>query len=421
MILSGLVSRIGNVSVQTKVAPIDETTISNEWFIGCDEAGVGETFGSMFLGCVLISKDKLSNVQAILGRKNIRELSHSDIVNTFNAIKNNFSYKLHKYSATEIDEMSKNVLLDRGYIQLIKNYSNTPKACIIVDDYQVKSELRIFQKYLESQGHTVIIKTKADENYTACKLASLVARKARSEELEHISKTEFLIDPITGERILPATGAAANPLTEKYLVAYRKQYPHSEFPSFVRKKWQNVAQIEEKYPKKQSTLLLSCELCNNIINRIEILYSKESGTRFYCTRCFGLISVSHFRSKMQKISIVLDTSSLISRIVTKDLDSNQYFRNNIFLLPSFVYEELDTKQPDTKRGGHKEIAELNDKRDNGIIGFEEIKTDYMSPQLITDKKIISLLADKNAAILTKDANMASFASIDHFSFMVKGM
>jgi len=400
---------------------LDETAISNEWFIGCDEAGAGETFGSMFLGCVLVAKEKLSDVQAILGKKNIRELSHKEIVNVFNAVKNNISYRIHTYNASEIDEMSKNVLLDRGYIQLIKNYGSTPNACIIIDDYQVKGELRSFEKILEQQGHKIIIKTKADENYTACKLASLVARKARIEELEHLSKTEFLIDPDTRERILPGTGAASNAMTERYLISYRKRYPYSEFPSFVRKKWSNVVNVELQYPKKQSSLILTCEQCTKEINKIEILYSKESGTRFYCTNCFGLISVSHFRKIMQKISIVIDTSSLISRIISKDLNSNQYFQNNNFLLPSFVYEELDTKQPDKKKGGHNEIAELNDKKHNGIISFEEIKTDYMGHELIVDKKILALLADKNAAILTKDANMASFASIDHFAFIIKGM
>ncbi len=424
MILAGLVSKIGDSSpLQTKEtrSTIDESTIKTEWFIGCDEAGAGETFGSMFLGCALLSKDKISSVQNILGKKNIRELSHKEIINTFNAIKNNFSFRLKGYNATEIDEMSKNVLLDRGYIGLIKEYGSTPNACIIIDDYQVKGELRSFQKELEKKGHIVIIKTKADEEFTACKLASLVARKARSEELEHLSKTEFLVDPETGDRTLPATGAPSNPMTEKYLITHRKLHPFSEFPSFVRKKWSNVVEIEKKYPRKESFRILACEHCKKQINKVEIRFSKESGTRLYCTLCFGLISVSHFHNNFQKISIVIDTSSLISRIISKDLNSNQYFQKCNFLLPSFVYEELDTKQPATKQGGHNEIEELSEKRDSGIIGFEEIRTDYMDPDLITDKKIIAVLTDKNAAILTKDTNMASFASIDHFSFIVKGL
>lgn len=37
------------------------------------------------------------------------------------------------------------------------------------------------------------------------------------------------------------------------------------------------------------------------------------------------------------------------------------------------------------------------------------------------KKLLTVLDNRNAAVLTKDRNMASFAEIDHFVFFAKGM
>ena len=51
------------------------------------------------------------------------------------------------------------------------------------------------------------------------------------------------------------------------------------------------------------------------------------------------------------------------------IDSNKYFEGNTFLLPTYVYEELDKKQPDTKKGGHNEISALTDFKNKNVIGI----------------------------------------------------
>ena len=58
-----------------------------EYFIGCDEAGTGETFGSMFLACVLIDAENLKNIQQIFDIQNIKELSEYEISDKYNKIK----------------------------------------------------------------------------------------------------------------------------------------------------------------------------------------------------------------------------------------------------------------------------------------------------------------------------------------------
>jgi rRNA-processing protein FCF1 len=119
--------------------------------------------------------------------------------------------------------------------------------------------------------------------------------------------------------------------------------------------------------------------------------------------------------------IVLDTSAIISRIVTKDVNSSRYLEGNKFLLPSFVYEELDTKGPNLKKGGQKEILEMKEMKSNGLIDFDEVDTHLLAHGLTNDRKILSVLSNKNADLLTKDATMTAFGNINYFVLRVEGL
>lgn len=228
-----------------------ENELTSNYFIGCDEAGAGETFGSMFLGCAVITKENLEIISDIIRGKNIRELTSNEINYIYNEISNLFNSEIKTYSASEIDVGSKNQLLDSGYIELIsKILQGKSNVSVVIDDYGIKDELKKFLSSLESQGIEVIAINKADEQYTACKIASLIARKARIKEIENINRTNFLESQTSNESILPGSGASSNPDTARYLIEYRKKFPTLEFPSFVRKKWKNVIEIETRFPRK---------------------------------------------------------------------------------------------------------------------------------------------------------------------------
>ena len=85
-------------------------------------------------------------------------------------------------------------------------------------------------------------------------------------------------------------------------------------------------------------------------NQVELSY-QTTGTKLYCTYCSNLITATEFTGYFTHNLIAVDTSAIISRIVSKDLKSAAYFSENNILLPTFVYEELDSKQPDKKKGG----------------------------------------------------------------------
>jgi len=149
-------------------------------------------------------------------------------------------------------------------------------------------------------------------------------------------------------------------------------------------------------------------------------YDKATGTKLYCTYCSNLIPPTEFTSYFIHNLIAVDTSAIISRIVSKDLKSAAHFSENTILLPTFVYEELDSKQPDKKKGGLTEIDEIVEFASRGLIKFEKIDTHMLAHGLSNDKKILSVLDNKDCALLTKDRTMASFGKVNHLIFFVKG-
>ena len=222
-----------------------------KFFVGCDEAGAGETFGSMFLGCVIIDAENLKNLEKIFDTQNIKELNEFEILEKYNKIKKYCEIFKIKCGASEIDENSKNTLLDQKYEKLLSDaISGKEKLFVIIDDYGIKSGLKLFLENLESKGNTVVVENKADEKYLACQAASVVARKERFEEIQNINK-KFNVQNKSGKIIYPGSGNAANPQTAEYLEAFMKLHPSKDLPPFVRRKWSNVKNLlKKKYDQK---------------------------------------------------------------------------------------------------------------------------------------------------------------------------
>ena len=224
-----------------------------EYFVGCDEAGTGETFGSTFLGCVLVDAENLKNIQQIFDIKNIKELSEYEIIDKFNKIKKYCKIFIKKCEASEIDETSKNTLLDQKYSELLSGtISGKEKLCVIIDDYGIKRKLKLFLERLRSNGNTVLLENKADEKYAVCQAASVVARKERLEDVRNFNKNSGVQDE-SGKTVYPGTGNASNPQTKEYLEAFMKRYPSKELPSFVRRKWSNVKKLLQQKSNQKIT------------------------------------------------------------------------------------------------------------------------------------------------------------------------
>ena len=237
-----------NPSMTPSMAPSDVN-----YFVGCDESGAGETFGSMFLGCVVFDSKNLKKIQQIFDNPNIKELEEYEILDKYEKIKKYCEIFHKKCEASEIDNTSKNTLLDQKYEELLVDaISGKEKLCVIIDDYGILRGLKSFLDKLQSKGNTIIAENKADEKYAACQAASVIARKERLEEMQNLNE-EFKVQDESGKIIYPGSGNAGNPQTKEYLEAFMRLYPKNELPSFVRRKWSNVEKLlQEKSNQKIS-------------------------------------------------------------------------------------------------------------------------------------------------------------------------
>ncbi|HLC37355.1 MAG TPA: hypothetical protein VJJ53_01075 [Candidatus Nanoarchaeia archaeon] len=396
--------------MQSKIAVIDELKINREGFIGCDESGAGECFGSMFLGCAYIKKQELAYLKKFLGNKDIKRLDKSQVYNIFNDLEGKFSYNIKIISSNELDEHSKNVLLDKGYRELIESLPyDFSKQCIILDDYNTGIDLNTKLDELRELGSEIIVQHKADENYVCAMLASVVARRARFKHMEDLRNDNILIDPETGNKVFFESGSPSNPEVENYLKTFRKLYPHSDFPSFVRMKWKNIQELDFKYAKKRPSDIFTCPSCNGKTNTLRFYVGKRGEqSQLFCSLCNQVISPQDFQGILKKPNIVVDTSVILDRAISKDLSTSCYLRGSKILLISTLYEEVDRKRTDLKKGGQAEIKYIGDCSTTKIIEAEDVDLDFYK-NVTNDKKFLYVLKRKNAILLTKDGNMSSFA------------
>jgi len=406
-----------NINPKEPLEKKSNTIINKDILIGLDESGRGETFGSMFVCGVKIKSENLEYIKNIVNGKNIKKLNKIQIEGLSNILKGKFTYEIISVPAKEIDLYPINLLLDKKYTLIIKNLSNNPpKESIIIDDYGLGTGLKnILKKF---SGSMIIIKEDADMKYTATALASIVARKARFTEMGRLSSENIIIDPESGKKVFFQSGSPSNPETKEYLVSYRKLFPYSDFPIFVRKKWKNVQEVERRFPKKKNNICFQCDSCKNEIYKICIYFCHtDKKTKCFCSLCGNQITPKEIEGFFSRNPIVMDTSALISRIVSKDLATSNYLVNCGFIIPSVAYEEMDSKQPFKKKGGTNEIQYLRQNHKIGLINLQRFEVEDYS-DVANDKKFLRVIKAKNGIMLTQDGNLAGFSSIGNFVIYV---
>mgnify|MGYP001591355665 CR=1 FL=1 len=391
-----------------------EESIDKTYFIGFDESGAGECMGSVFLGCVSIKKEEIEYFKNILRGRDMKDLNNQQILDLYNDLKGKFDYDIHTISANFISEHNKNTSLDRGYCSLIDNLklinSQLNECCMCIDDYGAGYDLHQKLNQFISKGVKVILQSKADINYVCSALASLVARRSRIIEMDKLSKENILIDPNMGQKIKFQSGAP-NEESKIWLETYRKVYPYDDFPSFVRLKWKNVKEIDEKSPKKKLDYVFKCEYedCKKPTNLLLFIVDKHK-SEIYCPNCKNLISKKYFLESLPYLTITVDSSAIIDRTISKDLSNTGYLQNSKILLTSTLFEEIDSKQPDTKKGALNEIGYIKNSSYAGVLKFQEVDTeDYRD--VSNDKKFMFVVRRYKSIILTKDINLARFTSL----------
>jgi uncharacterized protein YacL len=115
--------------------------------------------------------------------------------------------------------------------------------------------------------------------------------------------------------------------------------------------------------------------------------------------------------------LIIDTSTIISGMISKDLNTSGFLKGCEFILPSVIYDELDTKQPDLKEGGGREISRLRSFSEKEEIKFRQIDVENYH-DIEIDKKLMKLLVSEAGVLITKDRNLANFSKIGSFAIHV---
>lgn len=201
--------------------------------IGCDEAGRGPVFGSMFIGCVYANKSQLSD--QIDDSKNLKtEKIHTlaeEIKNT-----EGIDYTVLEVTVDQID--NSDTLTDLTARCISDGILSLPITEEVIVDCFTNDENKaqnMIEDYLQNKNYQIRPEFKADENYPIVGAASILAKSHREHHVDQL-KSEY------GDI---GSGYPSDPNTQEFLDNYVSE--NRSLPPFARKSWNTSQNILEKY------------------------------------------------------------------------------------------------------------------------------------------------------------------------------
>ena len=215
-----------------------------EILIGVDETGKGEVAGEEVLCGVRFPTGLYEEIDSVAGMADTKSnktygywdgiFSRASKMSTMG-----LCFDIEKIPPEKIDRYNINRLMDAAYKRIISRMMEEippNKTSIVVDDYQIGRELRDYLNNLEENGAMVIVKHKADDRFLEVRLASALAKREREKGMAEIND-RFAID---GIRI--GSGGAADPETQKWLVAWKKS--GQKWPWFIKKSYSTIRRLD---------------------------------------------------------------------------------------------------------------------------------------------------------------------------------
>ena len=182
--------------------------------------------------------------------------------------------------------------MDRKLTSLIRKYANIinrKQGCLLaINDYGIGHKANYYLDSLRenfvliNRDVDIIYHGKVNEQITAARVASLVARHVRLSKLQELERVHRLKHQ--GETLGFGEGKDDDQ-TMRWLEAYRKQYPHFEFPNLVRRDWKKLQEFESKFPKKQANIDLVCAECRNSYAALMYYDSECNEILYFCPKC----------------------------------------------------------------------------------------------------------------------------------------
>jgi len=411
---------------------------SRDLLIGLDETGKGEVIGHVVLTGAILPKEiffKLYDIVSTADTKRKHDFEYWDGV--FKKIDSfreyGFQYEVQIIPPWEVDEYNLNKIMDITYQRILSKFMRNAdmRSCrVVLDDYGVGPTLERFLNFLRNQGAEVIVEKEADERYLEVKVASLISKRTREENIKRINENpDYQIDGLSV--------GSGNP-NDKRTIEWLKKWHESgrDWPWFVRRSYETVRKIEGKSEKYKQTpplderllskesleefdrgrlsiqsLAITCPHCGSICKSVTFAIYEDNGRKISgikCPNCEKLIEHAGVTLRYYCGYVVPDTNIVIRGLISKDLESSCFFEGFTIVLPDVVRKEAD------KGKGKQELGKLAMFSSIGRIRLESPgKVEEISENISStarDERIVDVALQYNAILITSDQGMRAYAS-----------
>jgi ribonuclease HII len=219
-------------------------------WIGLDESGKGELVGHLTLACALVPGILAPDVQRLVELAETKRKRSDGYYERLFTLLDGFGprgldFVIEKVPPREIDRYNLNRLLDVTYQRILSTLLDRadPKDCrIVVDNYGVGPKLDGYLRDIERRGAEVIVEAGADDRYLEARVASVLARRERENELHAInSNEEFHVNGLS-----VGAGSSSSAQTLAWLAAWKKT--GKEWPKFIRRSYRPVYRLDGTGP-----------------------------------------------------------------------------------------------------------------------------------------------------------------------------
>ncbi len=395
-----------------------------EFLVGMDETGKGEVLGPSVLAVVVIGKELAPRINAELGSADTKK-KHSfqswDIL--FRDLDqyrgHGLSYEIETIPPWDVDKYNVNKLMDIVYQRLLSRLLyglDLTKCRIVLDDYGMGNNLHLYMKSLSKAEAEVRVEARADEKYVEVKTASVLSKWRRELAMKKIGERFSMVDVPLG------SGNAGDPLTVKWLNGWKKS--GQQWPWFVKTSWKTVRDLDEveKEPVKvappirhdilsrssqdmfrdgrlsTSSLRVMCPDCGVSLSSCKLTPDPAGGLVGRCIQCNMTIPDLGITLRYYCGSALLDSSTIISGSISKDLQKRGFFAGYTLLVHPLVAIETDNP------GGKKELELLGDYAAMDRVALRSLDNSNNKAEN-HDQVIIQAARKQDAILVTRDKGM----------------
>ncbi|HET7580573.1 MAG TPA: ribonuclease HIII [Bacillales bacterium] len=217
----------GKKQQQTAWAP--PKNVGSLSVIGSDEVGTGDYFGPITVAAVFISKEQLGDLQNV-GLKDSKLLTDLQIYHLAEKIKPKVTYKLLTLPNPKYNDLRdkkgmtqgkmKAMLHNQALRHVIQQLNGEPYDGILIDQFAAPE---LYFKYLKGQPEIIKdrawFQTKAEGIHLSVAAASIIARQAFVDEMDHLSEK-------TGIELPKGAGAQVDEAAAKLIREKGKTFLH---------------------------------------------------------------------------------------------------------------------------------------------------------------------------------------------------